>query len=429
MIFIANVLVMNGGTTFLLRICRELHHRGSTPVVLLLFRSWDDALKDELSQVARIVCLWEYVSFPFVLAPSRSQIFGPVNWRGLVGALGESPRSLHVMGLFGLIFAARLARRLPAATVTAGVYHQNEFLLDGRSSVERLGRRLFAALPAENIVFFNEFVQAHYATFYGISYDRALLVPIGIDMPAEPRSIVGVTPWLIVSVGNLVSFKTYNRHMIEIVGELAVERPEIRYEIYGAGDQRKSLDDLVDRLDLRQQVRIVDHLPYDRFQDVVSSACLFVGSGTALLEASALGVPSMVGIEATTEPLTYGFLSDITGLTYNENRSDLPRRLMLPLVEDILSSPDFAAEVGGACRRKAAEFSIEKTASGFASLAERVRSSVVEVTVSDLILSGTSVAWLTILHVTGLNRGFANRRAAPPPEGAASSEPDARIGA
>ena len=46
---------------------------------------------------------------------------------------------------------------------------------------------------------------------------------------------------------------------------------------------------------------------------------LFVGSGTAIVEAASFGIPSVIGIENCSEPVSYGFLTDVPGFSYNED--------------------------------------------------------------------------------------------------------------
>lgn len=181
MVIISNVLTMNGGTTFLLRFCRESARQGRKVAVLVLFREYDAQLVVELDRYAVVLFLWDYVSIPFL--PSRMHPFAPIRWRRLIEVLRPFADNVHVMGMFGLLFARRLNPRLDAP-ISAGVYHQNEFLYEPSGSrLEKEARQAFDELPAENIVFFNETTRANYETFFGRDFSASPILPIGIDLP------------------------------------------------------------------------------------------------------------------------------------------------------------------------------------------------------------------------------------------------------
>jgi 1,2-diacylglycerol 3-alpha-glucosyltransferase len=96
----------------------------------------------------------------------------------------------------------------------------------------------------------------------------------------------------------------------------------------------------------------------------MDDALAFVGSGTAIIEASACGVPSVVGIEDDQEGLTYGFLHQTAGFAYhsiglNYGITSIYERLNY-LVH--CSFDEYQQECQLA-RKRSYDFSIEKTAS------------------------------------------------------------------
>jgi 1,2-diacylglycerol 3-alpha-glucosyltransferase len=370
LIFIANVLVMNGGTTFLIRTCRELASRGIRSAVLLLRPEFDGQLRTELERHAEVLCLDDFLIDRGRLFRAHLGVFGFVNWLALKDALSAFGGHIHVMGIFGLVFALRLADLRVDKKITVGVYHQNEFLFKApQFYFAREALRLFSVMPAENIVFFNEATRQNYERFFHATYSASSVVPIGIDLPADvPFSCDTGKNQRIVSVGNLVKFKTYNAHMIRLTSQLAEAHPEVRYDIYGTGPEAPALQALAAELKVDDRVRFMGAVPYSEFRQTIKGAALFVGSGTAVIEAAAVGVPAMVGIESIETPDTYGFLSDIKGLSYNENVPGIAKQPMRLLVERLLTEPAFLAAVSQACRRKAREFSVEKTADGFLAL-------------------------------------------------------------
>lgn len=371
MIFIANVLELNGGTTFLIRVCAALKAGGHPCAVVVLRRGGSAALAETLAQHATVFALEDFQVDRGRILRRHLGTFAPLDWSRLRRALAPFGSVLHAMGAFGLVFAARLARRDPAIRVTIGIYHQNEFIFRDRPVFSRRILKLFRAMPPENILFFNEVSRHHYSLFHGVDYDgRSSLTPIGITIPPRadepgPRRL----DHRIVSVGSLERFKIYNRHIIALLPQLAAAFPGISYDIHGNGECLGELQALADDLGVRARVTFHGALAYERFHEIVRAGDVFVGSGTALIEAAAAGRPALIGVESIEQPLTYGFLCDIEGLSYNEASAAQPMRTMLGCLRAVLSDPDEWKAVADACFLKAHDFSVERTAEAFRALA------------------------------------------------------------
>lgn len=371
MIFFAGSLNMNGGSTFLLRVAKQYQARQERITVVVLSNVVDQKVRTELEGMAEVIMLTELLHPMFRWAGSNQiSIFLPNSRQKVRELLSKHSNAVHVMGIFGLVLAMRWLSICPGIKISAGVYHQNEFLFRADDAFSGKVRSLFCQLPGKNVLFFNEFTRDSYTKFFEKSYTSAPVLPIGISLPALPegtgtRSYV---PGLIVSVGNLVTFKTYNEHVIRLIAALRHNHPELRYEIYGTGDNQDRLVQLVEDLGVRDQVSFKGGIPYAQFASVVRNAMAFVGSGTALIEAAALGVPSIVGIESISEPETYGLISDISGLSYNEKIEGRPLVTIESELVRLLDSAEVVADAGRSCASKAREFSIDKTVDGLKSL-------------------------------------------------------------
>lgn len=356
---------MNGGTTFLIRAAKEYDRRGQRCAVLLLTPRYDPALREELECYAAVVELAAILRDRGALAQGLLGVFAPLNWKAVRRELGPFGPHVHAMGIFALVLGTRFAKKSPVYRVSLGIYHQNEFIFRGFTSyfADKV-TAMFRALPPANTVFFNESSRKNYiAHFEKPELKKSTILPIGIELdhPPVPRAQAGYN---IVSVGNLVGFKTYNRHMIEIVSQLRENLPRIRYSIYGSGPEEESLKALAAERNVSDCVRFHGNLHYENFRKVIAGCDVFVGSGTALLEAAAVGRPALIGIESNQEPSSYGFLSDIEGFSYNENNPSRPKSRMADLIATVLCDPDRWETVAQACYRKAREFSIAATVDG-----------------------------------------------------------------
>jgi glycosyltransferase involved in cell wall biosynthesis len=412
MIFIANVLTMNGGTTFLIRVCREFRRRGTKVVVLVLFPFFDATLRDELARYAKVIDLRDYLWERGIFFRAQLMSFAPVRWNKLLSDLSSYGNTVHVMGVFGLLFACRASCQNPLLRITAGVYHQNEFLFKARSSFFiTTFRRCFDSLSQKQIIFFSQATIANYSKFYERDFSLSVLAPIGIVLPTNANKFRrNAIPTRLVSIGNLVNFKTYNRHIIEVVARLADKYPALQYEIYGVGPEENSLRNLTHQLHLEDRVQFMGQVAYSEFAMKLNSATLFIGSGTALLEAAAMGVPAIVGIESMQKPETYGFLSSIKGFSYNEYIPGIPVVQMCELIDNFLSDADYAENVSKNCIKKAAEFSVEFTVNGLETLTNNASVSSTSLKPVHTVLLFMSFACIAIGDRLGFSSTFRNRR-------------------
>lgn len=369
MLLIANVLELNGGTTFVLRVAREFYKRNQKIGVLVLVDKVNAALEQSIRQYADIYYLKDFTRRIYgPLANTPLGVFAPVDFSKIANLLNSYNAHVHVMGVFGLLFIKRCLDAVEVEVrVSFGIYHQNEMMFDGVPYYfARKAKELFASLPAESIVFFNEKNSSSYGAFFGNDYSMSTIVPIGIDIPmGTGAEVLGqAESSRIVSIGNLYAFKSYNRHVITLLPELKKIRPNLVYEIYGTGEYEPELLALVSSLQLESSVKFKGSIGYEDIPKVLNGALAFVGSGTAILEAAALGVPAIVGIESTEQPITYGLLSDINGLSYNELDTAQRTYLMKDVLQSILDSADKWQCAAVACKTKSSLFSIERTVDG-----------------------------------------------------------------
>ena len=414
MLIIANTLEFNGGTTFILRFCRENYKRGKRLGVLVLMDNPESRLLREIEQYADVYFLSSFVSAPFRFFSKGPLIgFMPFNNAFLSDVFKKHGDTVHIMGVFGLLFLVRSVIKFNREIkVSVGIYHQNEFMFDGVNSYfANEAKRIFSSLGHRGVVFFNEMNVRSYSNFFDVDFSRSMLVPIGVELPsAMVRSLGSASSRRIISIGNLLDFKSYNRHIIDCMPDLLSLDASFRYEIFGEGPYEKNLRDLAAERGVLEFVDFKGRIPYSQFSVEMNSAFLFVGSGTAVVEAAALGIPALIGIESTNQPVTYGFLCDIDGFSYNELDQDRQLFNMMDAINDVFQDPSAWERVSSGCRSKSENFSISRTVDGFNFQSDFFP-------VLDLCFVGgyssrrslLSVVACSIRHIFG-DRTFANRR-------------------
>ncbi|MDF2414981.1 glycosyltransferase [Aeromonas sp. 1HA1] len=417
MLIIANTLDFNGGTTFILRYCRESYRRGKRMGVLVMTGKNASPLPlyHEICKYADVYYLEEFMRFSASRALSNTPLIGflPINIESVNKIIIKHNNSVHVMGVFGLLFINKVVGKISSMVrISVGIYHQNEFMFNSNWYFTKLVHRIFKKISSNGVVFFNEANINSYSIFFDIDYSSATLVPIGIELPLQQGVCYGSSSGRqIVSIGNLYNFKTYNQHIITIMPSLIKLDPEFSYEIYGDGPYEKELREIVEKLGIVDKVNFNGRIPYSEFATVLHGAFMFVGSGTALVEAAALGVPAMIGIESSKQAITYGFLNEINGYSYNEFEINRTTFEMQDKIQIILDDSESWERVSKFCQDKAADFSISKT---YELIEKREYSFPVLIPEKMNVFIRWRVIFSFLLciffHVCKIDRSFSNRR-------------------
>ena len=397
----------------MVRLSREYLRRGKRVGVLILMDKISTDLKKQLDQVADVYLLKDFINYPFKWA-ARSQlgIFCPVNINKLSAIIHFYGPHVHVMGVFGLLFATQYIKKSNAEIkLTAGIYQQYEFMFNSKSFLAQFSQKLFKNLGSKNTIFFNEATIKSHSKFFGTDYSHAPLVPVGIELPQKNSIKGGVQSYKIVSIGNLYRFKTYNLHIVNLMPELLKINKSFTYEIYGEGELEQEIKILIQRLGLEKKVFLKGRIPYSQFSEVLDGAFVFVGSGTAIVEASALGIPSVIGIESSLEPVTYGYLSDVQGFSYNEFNEFQKTILMFDVIEAITLDRDYWNKASRDCKNKASQFSIVHTVDGFEEVLDSACyfDAVSMESVSNIKLL-SSFIFLGLIDYLKIDSTFSNRR-------------------
>lgn len=364
MIIIANSLFFNGGTTFILRLSKALEKQNKNIGVLVLHNKIDSHLELEIKKYANIYYLKDFI-YPKLSFAWRSPLgcFFPLKYNKLFKLIDKYSGELHIMGMLGLFFSLRVAVK-KKIKISIGVYHQYEYMFISRSFFSKYLQNIISIIDCKSFVFFNEANISSYSIFFKKKFKTSSLLPIGIEMPERSNIEGNFDSARIVSIGNLYDFKTYNLHIINIIEELLPYNANITYEIYGRGPLEDKVKQLIIAKGYEDRVFLKGSIPYEQFQNILKGSFLFVGSGTALLEAAAIGIPSLTGIESTDTPITFGFLNDINGFSYNEINDFQETFLMTDKIKQILVNKNEWKKSAMACQLKSKDFSISITATG-----------------------------------------------------------------
>jgi glycosyltransferase involved in cell wall biosynthesis len=190
----------------------------------------------------------------------------------------------------------------------------------------------------------------------------------------EPLVVPPVVPPVVprvVAVGRLVRHKRLD-HVARLADDLAETWPDIEVHIVGRGPDEPRIRDTVSRMRHSDRVYLHGHLPTAAKNRLLKSAGLHVsasqgeGWGLAVLEAAALGVPT---VAYDVDGLRDAIRDGITGWLVAPGATLADT--VAGVLKELASDPARRSEVQAACVAWAAEFDWERTRNAMAQLAVR----------------------------------------------------------
>lgn len=366
-LFLHGAFNLGGIETHILRLAEELHGRGIEVQILLLTANYDKKLIGELGKFSTIKFVSDMLKRPICLFENNLQLMSVLPLKkDSIDNLLNGVDCIHICGVWSLVFYSRHIRQKAMQTkVVCGVYHQNEFNFRSIHPYffqKQLFNMVNNSIPEKSMLFFNEKSVDMALDLYGEKYNGSDVFPIGIKFGGnviDPK--INHQSRKIISIGRITSFKTYNFKMVEIFDEILKIDPLFEYHIYGDGAQFSELEQFIETKNMKNSIFLHGSLPYHDFEKIIKDAFIFVGSGTALLEAAAMGVPAVIGIESDTEGLTYGLLSKLCGYSYHEKGLSFSLENFVTCISDIAALDVTGyAEISEKSKVRASEFSIEE---------------------------------------------------------------------
>ena len=271
-----------------------------------------------------------------------------------------------------LFLSSRLASR---PNILVGIYNPWDYLKSNGHILPlyRIRNSLFyQTLPDANKLFMSAGIRRLHEISTQRNLQKARVWPLPINsqmgsagMPRKP------VHGKIVSVGRLDRMKSYNIYMVDVVKELLQRGYKVTYDISGEGPLRERIEEKIRTCKMEKYIHLRGQMDYEETEKTLSDAFVFVGMGTAVIEAAMCGVPSIPAIASATEPLTYGFLQDLPFGSCGEMLDTPPTLHISDILEKLLnaSSAQYDSCVKGS-RDAALEYDSEELMPTFLSYCE-----------------------------------------------------------
>lgn len=209
-----------------------------------------------------------------------------------------------------LMIEMALPKMVQVVHVT-GIFHPHCYFMPGQP-LDRILLNYFItfAIGKKNIFFMNEECRSEHAKKWRSDLSICPVLPLPINavdslwQPSRNSSI------RIVSVGRLVDFKAYSLGAARIVKSCLDRGIDVSWDIFGYGPLEAQIKSNIEAMGVEQNVRLMGKLDYDDFSKKVASYDLFVGMGTAAVEAAMVGVPTICAVVDELSSC-HGYLCDL----------------------------------------------------------------------------------------------------------------------
>ena len=135
---------------------------------------------------------------------------------------------------------------------------------------------------------------------------KGILWPLPIDTRRFEPAVRNPRWGKLVSVGRLSPQKEYNLYMINVVKELRKKGYPVTWSVYGVGEFEPEMRERIRQEGLQDAISMEGTAPYRNFWQVLSDAYVFIGMGTAILEAALFRVPNLYAIPYDRVGITAG---------------------------------------------------------------------------------------------------------------------------
>lgn len=192
-----------------------------------------------------------------------------------------------------------------------GVFHPRAYFMNGEPADRVfLNSLLVNAVGKNNIFFMNQECRESHVKKWQRNLSDSPIIPLPISYHEPLWNPPSNSSLRIVSVGRLVDFKAYNLGLVKIVRSCLDKGLDVSLDIFGYGSLEEQIRSSIESMGVAQNVRLMGKLDYKDFPAKVASYDLFVGMGTAAVEAAMVGVPTICALVDELSSC-HGYLCDL----------------------------------------------------------------------------------------------------------------------
>jgi glycosyltransferase involved in cell wall biosynthesis len=259
-----------------------------------------------------------------------------------------------------------------SCTHLSGIFHPRAYFMSNERPWGIFLNYLVArAIGKRNLFFMNIESRNSHENQWNLELSNSPVIPLPILYSDSLWTNSHCSNIKIVSVGRLVDFKTYNLAIPQISRSCRDHGVNAIWDIFGEGPLFERMIAEIEGYNIKDRVFLKGHLKYTEFSETVSKYDIFVGMGTAALEAAMTGMPTIC--TTIDHPYDcYGYISDLPFGNVGELQEIPPTTPILDLIKQFSESNDaLRNRLSQNCKIAAEKYSMQEFLKSILQLANR----------------------------------------------------------
>jgi len=232
---------------------------------------------------------------------------------------------------------------------------------------------ILRTIGRQGMLFLSDEQLANFRAAFG-NRTGGVIWPLPVDLSDFPETARNPVWGHLASIGRLSSMKEYNLYMPRVVRSLVDRGYDVRWTVYGDGPYHDRIKAIAEEQCVSDRIQLMGRWPHHRFSEALESAYVFVGMGTAMVEAALCGVPGPVAIAYDQEGATYGTIVELGFGNIGDRLAEDPPFSVEAEIEKILClSSEGYAKTMVETRSAAERYDLRRQMPRFVEIAESAR--------------------------------------------------------
>lgn len=275
--------------------------------------------------------------------------------------------------------------------------HSRALFFSGNKSSKNFIKKIFLRAPVSSTYFMNDVALSAHENEWAMSLKEWPVLRLPLSKGSLAWSANDSQILNIVSIGRLVPFKGYNRAAPSIVAALLSAGTRVVWTIWGDGEDQNLIEALIETHGVNGAVVLRGPLAYEKIEEELRRHDLFIGMGTAMLEAGLVGIPTICALENGSDE-GYGFLPDVPSDSVGDRKEGYPVKPLIDTIRDFAAmSPADRTRLSLRCSENA-----QVRSATLAEFAEAIRNASpwpAVISVKEFMLAAQGLAMLAVREV------------------------------